>query len=74
MLGFVLYGDELSNNTTFVESGLTPSLYVVNKAMEAGFLTVPAGEDVVRWLPRLNVSDAEVDEALATFSEVLSNL
>ncbi len=74
MLGFVLNGDELSNNTTFVESGLTPSLYVVNKAMEAGFLTVPAGEDVVRWLPRLNVSDAEVDEALATFSEVLSNL
>ena len=42
--------------------------------MDEGFLTVPAGDDVVRWLPPLNVSDAEVDEALATFSEVLSSL
>lgn len=74
MLGFVLNIDEFSGTIALVESGQTPSLYVVNKAMDEGFLTVPAGDDVVRWLPPLNVSDAEVDEALATFSEVLSSL
>lgn len=74
MLGFVLNIDEFSETIALVESGQTPSLYVVNKAMDEGFLTVPAGDDVVRWLPPLNVSDAEVDEALATFSEVLSSL
>ena len=74
MLGFVLNSDEFSQSAALVDSGQTPSLYVVNKAMDEGFLTVPAGEDVVRWLPPLNVSDAEVDEALATFSEVLSSL
>jgi acetylornithine aminotransferase/acetylornithine/N-succinyldiaminopimelate aminotransferase len=35
---------------------------------------VPAGETVVRWLPPLNVTDAEVDEALALFHAVLSTL
>lgn len=74
ILGFVLNSDEFSESSALVDSGQTPSLYVVNKAMDEGFLTVPAGEDVVRWLPPLNVSDAEVDEALATFSEVLSSL
>lgn len=74
MLGFVLNSDVFSEIPALVDSGQTPSLYVVNKAMDEGFLTVPAGDDVVRWLPPLNVSDAEVDEALATFSEVLSSL
>jgi len=58
----------------FRESGLTPSLFVVNRAREAGLLTVPAGEGVVRWLPPLNVSAGEVDEALALFEGVLAGL
>lgn len=74
MLGYVLNRDELSKSEAYSRSGQTPSIFVVNQAMEAGLLTVPAGEDVVRWLPRLNVSDAEVDEALSAFHSVLSNL
>jgi len=74
MLGYVLNRDELSKSEAYSGSGQTPSIFVVNQAMEAGLLTVPAGEDVVRWLPRLNVSDAEVDEALSAFHSVLSNL
>lgn len=72
MLGFVLDGAEMDKMNGFAESGQTPSLFVVNAAREAGLLTVPAGEKVVRWLPPLNVSDEEVDEALALFEGVLA--
>ena len=37
---------------------------VVGKLLEAGMLTVPAGLRVVRFVPPLTVSDAEVEEAL----------
>lgn len=74
MLGFVVDGEALQKQADFVESGKTPSLYVVNAAMEAGMLTVPAGENVVRWLPRLDVPDEEVDEALGLFKKVLDSL
>ena len=74
MLGFVLDAEAMSPVAGFAESGKTPSLFVVNAAREAGLLTVPAGETVVRWLPPLNVTDAEVDEALALFHAVLSTL
>ena len=71
MLGFVLDAENLKRNAAFQESGLTPSIFVVSRAMEAGLLTVPAGPDVVRWLPALNVTDAEVDEALSILKGVL---
>ena len=74
MLGFVLDAEAMSPVAGFAESGKAPSLFVVNAAREAGLLTVPAGETVVRWLPPLNVTDAEVDEALALFHAVLSTL
>ena len=74
MLGFVLDTEAMGSVAGFAESGKTPSLFVVNAAREAGLLTVPAGETVVRWLPPLNVTDVEVDEALALFHAVLSTL
>ena len=74
MLGFVLDGEVMEKVEGFSESGKTPSLFVVNRAREAGLLTVPAGDSVVRWLPPLNVSSEEVDEALALFAGVLEGL
>ncbi len=74
MLGFVLDPAAMQSAPGFSESGKTPSLFVVDAARGAGLLTVPAGETVVRWLPPLNVTDAEVDEALAIFDQVLSTL
>jgi acetylornithine/succinyldiaminopimelate/putrescine aminotransferase len=74
MLGFVIDTEAMGSVAGFAESGKTPSIFVVNAAREAGLLTVPAGETVVRWLPPLNVTDAEVDEALALFHKVLSTL
>jgi 4-aminobutyrate aminotransferase-like enzyme len=37
-----------------------------------GLLTVPAGPETIRLLPPLNVSDAEIDEALAILKDTLS--
>jgi acetylornithine/N-succinyldiaminopimelate aminotransferase len=73
MLGFVLRGEAFTHVPGFVETKLSPSAYIVNAAREAGLLTVAAGELVVRWLPPLNVSSAEADEALAIFHQVLAN-
>ncbi len=42
-----------------------PAGALQQKAMEAGLVTLTAGETVWRWLPALNIGEAEVDEALA---------
>lgn len=74
MLGFVFDAAAMASLPGFPDSGKTPSLYIVDAARDAGLLTVPAGETVVRWLPPLNVSDAEVDEAIVRFHSVLATL
>jgi acetylornithine/succinyldiaminopimelate/putrescine aminotransferase len=52
--------------------GKTPALVVVNKLMERGLILPPAGPSTIRLLPPLNVTDDEVDEALAIIHSVLS--
>jgi 4-aminobutyrate aminotransferase-like enzyme len=37
-----------------------------------GLITVPAGPETVRLLPPLNVTDAEIDEALAILKDTLA--
>ena len=44
--------------------GRTPALELVMRLMENGLLTVPAGPQTLRLLPPLNITDAEIDEAL----------
>ena len=67
MLGFEL--DE--SHSYFRNQDSAPSLTLVRELMEAGLLTVPAGQQVLRWLPRLNVTDEEVDEALNIFQKTI---
>lgn len=55
-----------------VAEGETPALKVVKSLISKGLITVPAGPDTVRLLPPLNVTDAEIDEALAILKDVLS--
>ena len=52
--------------------GKTPALVVVNLLMERGLIVPPAGPNTFRLLPPLNVTDAEVDEALVTIHSVLA--
>jgi acetylornithine/succinyldiaminopimelate/putrescine aminotransferase len=54
--------------------GKTPALVVVNKLMERGLLVPPAGPNAFRLLPPLNVTDAEIDEALVVIRAVLEGL
>lgn len=51
-----------------------PNSEVVSAAVSQGLLTVPAGENVVRLLPPLNVGDAEIDEACVRLSASLASL
>lgn len=69
MLGWKLDADEIKT-----PEGQTPALHVVLALMKAGLLTVPAGPDVVRWLPPLNVSEEEVTEALDILYKVMQRL
>jgi acetylornithine/succinyldiaminopimelate/putrescine aminotransferase len=52
-------------------AGRSPSLTVVDALHEAGLLTVPSGTHAIRWLPPLNVSRAEIDEAAGILQTVL---
>ena len=49
----------------------TPSGDIVKAAMAEKFLTVGAGDNVVRVMPPLNVSDAEITEAVARLSRAV---
>jgi len=42
--------------------------------MDNKLLTVPAGPSTLRWLPPLNVTDAEIDEALKILENTLDSL
>ncbi len=55
-----------------IPEGKTPALVVVAKLMERGLIVPPAGPNTFRLLPPLNVTDAEVDEALVTIHSVLA--
>jgi acetylornithine/N-succinyldiaminopimelate aminotransferase len=47
---------------------------VVAALMKNGLLSIPTGSSVIRWLPPLNVSQVEVDEALSILAETLAKL
>lgn len=49
----------------------SPALEVVLAAMDEDLLLVPAGERVVRFLPPLNISAAEIDEGVERFARAL---
>ena len=71
MLGIVL------DETAFAPlcgAGETPSLFLVKALMQQGLLSVPAGADVVRWLPPLNVTKAEIDEAVTILGSTLNQI
>ena len=60
----LLLGVRLNPDLIPVPEGKTPALVVVTKLMEHGLLAPPAGPNTFRLLPPLNVTEAEIDEAL----------
>ncbi len=50
-----------------------PAAPVVSKAMELGLLIIPAGEHVVRFVPPLVITKAEITEGLTLFAQALTS-
>ncbi len=55
-------------------AGKAPCLELVERLHEAGLLTIPSGTHAVRWLPPLNVTPAQIDEAVTILKSVLAAL
>lgn len=74
MVGFQLDPDVIAGVAGFTGDDRAASLIVVDALAEEGLLTVPAGTDVVRWLPPLVVTEADVDEAFDIMDKILNKL
>ena len=73
-LGFIL-GLELQEKIpAFATSDKTPALQFVNRLHAAGVLTVPAGNQIVRLLPPLNLKPQEAGEGIHIIEEVVKSL
>lgn len=74
MIGFELDLPTIEANADFRVSGKAASIWIGQLLMDAGLLVVPAGTDVIRWLPPLNISDAEATEGLDILKSVLQRI
>uniref|UniRef100_A0A6U1PT46 acetylornithine transaminase n=1 Tax=Fibrocapsa japonica TaxID=94617 RepID=A0A6U1PT46_9STRA len=64
----------LINGVELMDEVEVTAAQAVKVAMDEGLLLVPAGLKVVRFVPPLVVTEAEVDQALATFTKALKSL
>jgi len=74
MLGIVLQEPAFEAMAAFAASGSTPAAFMVKQLMQHGLITVPAGRDVVRLLPPLNLERSEASEALRILKKTLDKL
>lgn len=73
MLAFELVAD-FAARVPALPPGKASSLFVVEALHAAGLLTVPSGTHAIRWLPPLNVTRTEIDEAVVILRGVLASL
>jgi acetylornithine/succinyldiaminopimelate/putrescine aminotransferase len=74
MIGFELDEAKLGALPALVSSGKPASIWLAAQLIDDGLLVVPAGPRVVRWLPPMNLSDAQADEALQIFHQTLDRI
>jgi acetylornithine/N-succinyldiaminopimelate aminotransferase len=74
MIGFQLDASALEKVPACAASGKAPSIWLAGELLQAGLLVVPAGPDVVRFLPPMNITDAEADEGVDILCDTLSRL
>jgi len=70
MIGIQLADDVAAFNAS---SGAN-SIQMVNRLHEAGLVTIPAGANVVRFLPALNLTEADAQDAIVRFTKVVKEL
>ncbi len=74
MIGFELDEARLNALEPVRASGKPASIWLAGECLKDGLLIVPAGPKVVRWLPPLNLTDAQAEEGLALFKRVLDRV
>lgn len=74
LIGFELDTAVIGDNADFKASGKAASIWIGQLLLDAGLLVIPAGLDVIRWLPPLNTSNAEAEEGLAILRKVLESV
>ena len=73
-IGFML-GLELAENIPALAASDKPAaIQVVNRLHAAGVLTIPAGTQIVRLLPSLNLKPQEAGEGIAKIEDVVKGL
>jgi predicted acetylornithine/succinylornithine family transaminase len=53
---------------------MTPAVFLANRLIDDGLLVPPAGPDVIRWLPPLTVTQAEIHEGAQKLRSALDSL
>ena len=64
MTGLVVDTEAVSSLKACQDSGAAPSIFLVQALNKAKMLTIPAGNDVIRLLPAMNVTEADIDTAV----------
>ena len=74
MIGFELDEDKLNALESVKASGKPASIWLAAQLIDDGLLVVPAGPKVVRWLPPMNLTEAQATEALQIFHRTLDRI
>lgn len=70
----LLLGIDLDESVMALPDGATASIHMCNLLADHGLMVPPAGTSTIRLLPPLNVSSAEIDEALTILKSVLDGV
>jgi len=73
-LGMMLGVELASNIPALTVEGKMQSTLLVTRLQEAGLLVIPAGPNVLRFLPALNLSRAEAQDGLSIVESVIAKL
>lgn len=73
-LGLMLGLELAAGIAAFAGKEKSPAIQFVNRLHEAGVLTIPAGAQVVRLLPPLNLTRAEAKEGMDVLESVVTRL
>lgn len=70
----LMIGFELAQNIPALAGEKSHSIQFVNRLHEAGLMTIPAGNQVIRLLPPLNLSRQEAQEGVRIIESVVASL
>ena len=70
----LMIGIEMGSDIASFDDAKPASVQWVSALHEAGMLTIPAGQSVVRFLPAMNLTQDEADEGLQLFEQAIEKL